>query len=58
VCADCCELTQGSASTFAVCTRCARDGGRSLAPAWLGLMGWFGLVMLGLVAIWALVMLL
>jgi len=58
VCADCCELTEGGATTFAVCTRCVRAGGRSFAPAWLGLLGWLGLVTLGLVAIWALVMLL
>ena len=43
---------------FALCTRCVRSGGRSLAPAWFGFFGWFALVLLGLIAVWALVMLL
>ncbi|MDX2086453.1 MAG: hypothetical protein SFX73_01330 [Kofleriaceae bacterium] len=58
VCADCCELTEGGSSLFAVCTRCVRKGGRSLAPAWAGFLGWLALVVLGLVGVWALVMLL
>jgi len=50
VCADCCVLTEGAA-TFAVCLTCARHGGASLGRAWLGLLGWLGLVLLGLAAI-------
>ncbi|MGE0549065.1 MAG: hypothetical protein AB7O24_16460 [Kofleriaceae bacterium] len=30
---------------------CIRRGGASLAPAWLGLLGWLGLILLGLTAI-------
>lgn len=51
VCGDCCELTEGGANTFAVCLRCAKEGGTSLASAWLGLLGWLGLVMAGCVGI-------
>lgn len=45
VCADCCELTDGVA-TFAVCLRCARRGGTSLAPAWRHLLAWLGVIVL------------
>ncbi len=51
VCGDCCELTEGGATTFAVCLRCVRAGGKSLAPAWLGLLGWIAMIVLGLVAV-------
>jgi hypothetical protein len=51
VCGDCCELTEGGATTFAVCHTCARAGGTSLAPGWLGLLGWLALIMLGLAGI-------
>lgn len=51
VCGGCCELTEGGATTFAVCLSCIRRGGASLAPAWLGLLGWLGLILLGLTAI-------
>jgi hypothetical protein len=53
VCADCCTLTTGGATTFAVCSGCARRGGASLRPAWLGLLGWLALVIaaLALVAV-------
>jgi len=51
VCGDCCELTEGGATTFAVCLTCVKRGGASLAPAWLGLLGWLALVMLGLVGV-------
>jgi hypothetical protein len=54
VCGDCCELTDGGATTFAVCTRCARVGGATLAPGWRGLLGWLALIVLGLVALAAL----
>jgi hypothetical protein len=51
VCGDCCELTDGGATTFAVCLSCVRRGGRSLAPAWLGLLAWLGGIVLVLAAI-------
>jgi hypothetical protein len=51
VCGDCCELTEGGATTFAVCSACVPRGGASLAPAWFGLLGWLGLIMVGLAAI-------
>jgi hypothetical protein len=51
VCGDCCELTVGGATTFAVCSTCAARAGTTLAPAWLGLLGWLGLIMAGLVGL-------
>lgn len=51
VCGDCCELTDGGATTFAICLTCVKRGGRSLAPAWLGLVGWIALIILPLVGI-------
>jgi hypothetical protein len=51
VCGDCCELTEGGATTFAVCLTCVRRGGATLAPAWRGLLGWMLLVVIGLVAV-------
>jgi hypothetical protein len=51
VCGDCCELTDGGATTFAVCHTCVRAGGASLAPAWRGLLGWLALIVVGLAAI-------
>jgi hypothetical protein len=51
VCGDCCELTEGGATTFAVCLGCVRRGGTTLAPAWLSLLGWLALILLPLVAI-------
>jgi hypothetical protein len=58
VCGDCCELTEGGATTFAVCNRCVRAGGASLSPAWLGLLAWVGLIVLGLVGIVVVIVLL
>lgn len=58
VCGDCCVLTDGGATTFAVCHRCARRGGASLSSAWLGLLGWLALIMLGLAAVAAAILLL
>ena len=49
VCGDCCTLSEGGATTFAVCTTCARRGGASLRPAWLGLLGWLALGIAALV---------
>ncbi|HKE16671.1 MAG TPA: hypothetical protein VKB80_17480 [Kofleriaceae bacterium] len=57
VCGDCCTLTDGGATTFAICLRCERRGGASLRPAWLGLMGWLALVLLAVAAVAALLIL-
>ncbi len=57
VCADCCELTSGGASTFAVCLRCAREHPHTLGRAWVGLLGWLGLVVLVLAGAAALLVL-
>lgn len=51
VCADCCTLTTGGLTTFAVCTRCDRRGGATLRTAYLGLLGW----LLGVVAVLAVI---
>lgn len=51
VCADCCTLSTGGATTFAVCTGCARRGGASLRPSWFHLLGWLALVIAALAAI-------
>ena len=54
VCGDCCELSGGGVTTFAVCTRCAARGGAHLGRAWLGLLGWIGLLVVALGALGAL----
>lgn len=51
VCGDCCELTDGGATTFAVCLTCTRRGGTSLLPGWVHLLAWIGLVVLGIAAL-------
>jgi len=51
VCGDCCELTDGGATTFAVCQPCVRRGGATLAPGWAGLLVWIGGIVLVLAAI-------
>ncbi len=51
VCGDCCELTEGGATTFAVCLTCVKRGGKSLAAGWIGLLGWLALLMAGCVGI-------
>lgn len=51
VCGDCCTLSTGGATTFAVCSGCAKRGGASLGTAWMGLLGWMALVVGVLVAI-------
>jgi hypothetical protein len=58
VCGDCCTLTDGGATSFAVCHSCARSGGTSLARAWGGLLGWLMLIVFGLAAVAALIVLL
>lgn len=51
VCGDCCELTTGGATTFAVCLACVERGGASLRPAWLGLLGWLVMIVVVLAGI-------
>lgn len=55
VCADCCVLTDGGATTFAICVGCERRGGASLARPWLGLLGWLAAVLLALAVVAVLV---
>ena len=57
VCGDCCELTTGGATTFAVCTSCVKRGGATLSPGWRSLLGWLALIMLALGALAALLVL-
>lgn len=40
VCGDCCVLTEGGATTFAICLSCDRHGGRSLSSGWSTVLGW------------------
>ncbi len=54
VCGDCCELTEGGATTFAICLTCVKRGGRSLTAGWLGLIGWLLAIIAGLAAVTAL----
>jgi hypothetical protein len=58
VCGDCCELSTGGATTFAVCLRCVKRGGASLSHAWLGLVGWLALIVVALVGVGIAIMLL
>lgn len=47
VCGDCCVLTDGGLTTFAVCLRCQR-GGASVSRPWRSLLGWLAAVLLPL----------
>jgi hypothetical protein len=51
-CGDCCVLTKGGASVWAVCTRCSRRGGRSLRAGWGAALVW---ILLPIVALGLLV---
>ena len=51
VCGDCCELTTGGATTFAICLPCVRRGGASIRSGWLGLLGWLALIVVPLAAL-------
>jgi len=52
-CGDCCELTEGGATTFAVCLACVKSGGKSLAGAYRDLLLWLGggIVVLAAIAV-------
>jgi hypothetical protein len=58
VCGDCCELTEGGATTFALCLGCVKRGGNSLTSAWGGLLLWLGAIIVGLAAVGVLLSLL
>lgn len=49
VCGDCCVLTEGGVELHAICVRCDRKKGRTLAPAWRGLLLAGALMIAGLV---------
>ena len=40
LCGDCCVITEGGATKFAICFRCEKRGGRSLAGPWRSLLLW------------------
>jgi hypothetical protein len=46
LCGDCCVITRHGASSWAICFRCDRRGGRSLRSAWAGLLLWLGIPLL------------
>lgn len=50
VCGDCCVLTDGGVTTFALCLGCARRG-TALHRPWLSLLAWLAAIILGLAAI-------
>ena len=51
VCGDCCVLTEGGTQPYAICLGCERRGGSSLGGAWAGVISWFLLPIVGLVAL-------
>lgn len=51
VCGDCCELTEGGATTFAICLTCVKRGGNSLRSAWASTLLWLGGIIAVLAAI-------
>jgi hypothetical protein len=40
VCGDCCVLTSGGASLWAICLACERSHGSSLSGGWWTVLGW------------------
>ena len=53
-CGDCSVLTEGGASVWAVCTRCDKRGGRSLATGWKAALAWLLFPIVGLALLVAL----
>ena len=49
VCGDCCVLTEGSVSTWAICLRCDKKKGRNLLGGWGLVLLWVGAPILALV---------
>jgi hypothetical protein len=41
VCGDCCVLTTGGATPWAICHACEKSGGGSLSRGWVVVLGWF-----------------
>lgn len=56
VCGDCSVLSEGGATTFAICVVCA-EGGSDLRRPWVGLAVWIGGIVIVLVALAALLQL-
>ncbi len=54
VCGDCCTLTEGGVSTWAICLECDRTKGRSLRRAWGGFGLWLVAILVGLALLLAL----
>jgi len=54
VCGDCCVLTSGGATPWAICLECDRRHGRSLRRGWLTVLGWLAKPMLLLVGLYVL----
>lgn len=50
-CGNCCELTDGGATTFAVCLACVKRGGKTLGHGYAGLLLWLAAIIVGLAAI-------
>lgn len=50
ICGDCCVLTTGAVTPFAICLACKRRAGPSLAAGWLRVLGWIVLPILVLFA--------
>ncbi|MCK6535516.1 MAG: hypothetical protein L6Q84_21290 [Polyangiaceae bacterium] len=51
ICGDCCVLTEGGASTWAICLACDDRGGRTLGGAWRGLVLWLVGILVVLLAL-------
>lgn len=51
VCGDCCVLTEGGAKLWAICTRCERKGGKSLARGWWTVLAWIAIPTVGIAAL-------
>jgi hypothetical protein len=43
VCGDCCVLTEGGTKLWAICLRCEKRGGKSLASGWTLVLVWIAL---------------
>jgi hypothetical protein len=54
VCGECCTLTEGGLTTFAICLECDRKKGRSLSSAWGSFGGFLLAILLVLAAVVAL----
>lgn len=51
LCGDCCVITDGGTKPYAICRGCAGSVGTELRSAWLGVVGWFVLPIVGLAAL-------